>query len=64
MKGFRKLYSVWANDGKDTLIALDEPAEKCAALMGIKLHVFYSYVSRPKDAWTIIVTRKEELNNE
>ena len=55
----KKLYSVWANDDKDTLIALDETAERCAALMGIKLHNFYTYVSRPNKSWTIRLTGKE-----
>ena len=52
-----KYYSVWANDKFDTLIAIDEKAEVCAALMGIKKNVFYQYVSRPSPAWTIIETK-------
>jgi len=31
-KQLRKLYSVWKNDEADTLIAIDETAEKCAEL--------------------------------
>jgi len=60
VKQLRKLYSVWKNDEADTLIAIDETAERCAALMGIKLHNFYTYVSRPSKLWTIRLTGKEK----
>lgn len=58
------LYSVWANDAHDTLIALDRPAKECAALMGVKLNVFYQYASRPGTAWTIRKTRKGEAGKD
>lgn len=58
------LYSVWANDKHDTLICIDRPAAECAALMGVKLNVFYQYASRPGTAWTIIKTRKDKKKHE
>ena len=57
-----KYYSVWANDKFDTLIALDEKAEVCAELMGIKKNVFYQYLCRPNKAWTIIETKGRKSN--
>ena len=61
MKGRpEKLYSVWANDEHDTLIALDLPAKECAERMGISLTAFYTYISRPKKMWTIEVRKAKE----
>lgn len=35
------MYSVWrADPDDDRLVALDEPARRCAELMGVELHSF------------------------
>lgn len=53
----QKTYCVW-NNKTDELLALDEPATKCAALMGISMKSFYTYVVRPKQMWTVIPSEK------
>jgi len=58
----RKLYCVW-NNITDRLIALDEDADKCAALMGVTRNAFYGYLSgKPNQTWTII--KSEEIESE
>ena len=55
----RKLYSVWANDKYDTLIAIDLPAERCAWIMNVSVSTFRTYIFREKRKWTIMETGKE-----
>ena len=63
----RKLFCVWDNKG-DVIIAIDQPAEICASLMGIERDTFYVFKARMKShpeskrRWTIIpsIEIKEE----
>lgn len=58
----RKLYCVWRN-GTDELIALDEDADKCCALMGVTRNSFYAYLSgKSNEVWTIV--RSEMIERE
>lgn len=59
----KKRYCVWKN-GTDELIAIDEPANRCAELMWIPQSTFYIYLSRCPKAWTIIRSEEIERENE
>lgn len=64
----RKLFCVWDNND-DTIIAIDQPADVCAALMGIGRDTFFSVKARNKkqDAkrrWTIISSNDIESGDE
>ena len=55
----RKTFCVWDNSD-DSVIAIDQPADVCASLMGIARETFYSVKARMKThpetkrRWTII----------
>ncbi len=62
----RKLFCVWDNND-DSIIAIDQTSDVCAALMGIGRDTFFSLKARMKkrdaDAkrrWTIIDSRDIE----
>lgn len=57
----RKTFCVWDNHD-DSIIAIDLPADRCAALMGIGRDTFFSMKSRMKQRetkrrWTIISSK-------
>lgn len=54
----RRTYCVWRNDDHDTIISIDETADKCAELMKITRQAFYAYLSRPVKEWTIIPSER------
>lgn len=58
----RKLWCVWDNTD-DRIVAIDQPADVCAVLMGIGRGSFYSLKARMKSCpdaerkWTIISSK-------
>ena len=57
----RHLFCVWRN-GTDEIIAIDEPADRCAEKMGISRNTFYKYLSTKCDTWHI--ERSEDYKDE
>lgn len=53
----RMRYTVWDNK-TDSVVAVDETADKCAELMGVSFHSFYNIVDRSANGlnkrWTIL----------
>ena len=61
----RKTYCVWDNHD-DTIVAIDETADVCAALMGIGRKTFYVFCCSPERGtrWTIIKSTDIESEDE
>ena len=49
-------YCVWRNED-DRIIAIDETAQRCAELMGVKRKSFYHFISKGSPTWTIIKSK-------
>ena len=61
----RNTFCVWDNHD-DSLVALDQPSDVCAALMKVPEKTFYIYVCDPKRGtrWTIIRSKDIESEDE
>ena len=65
----RKTFCVWDNRD-DSIVAIDQPSDVCATLMGIGRDTFFSMKSRMKKVseanrrWTIINSKDIESEDE